>query len=322
MEAGALTGRILVRRGIDVSRRAIGLVTLAVAVMAFLAYLVVEVPLNEATLSRGEVTRYWVAAVMGALVVLAGVALVVAEVRRARRGAPAGAPAVAIPARRPGEPLVPRALWFERVPARIVALAACYSGLGLAAAFALGAPMWAGGLAFALPWIPVVAAEARWKYANYGIFAGLLLLVILQVAHMGEHSMQVGQLLVHQGDLAVSHGVFGQLDFELVHFVTDTTLWIVLGTVLVIFRGGNAWLWVAFIAASLHQVEHFYLFFIYQAHEPFYSAGGFSGIMGEAGIIGSPLDRPYLHFTYNFIIVVPMALALWDQARRVDRSRR
>jgi hypothetical protein len=304
-----------------VSRRGVGLIALTAGVVLLLAYLVTEVPLTEDTLSRAEVTRHWVAAVIGALVVLAGVALVITEVLMARRAAPdALEPAIA--GRRPGEPLVPRALLFQRVPGRFVALAAAYSALGLTAAFALGAPMWVGGVALALPLLPVIAVEARWKYATYGIFAGFLLLVILQVAHMGEHSMQVGQLFVHQGDLTVSHGVFGQLDFELVHFVTDTTLWIVLGTLLVIYRGRNPWLWVAFIAASLHQVEHFYLFWMYQTHESFYTAGGFAGIMGESGVIGSPLDRPYLHFTYNFIVVVPMILALWDEARRVDRSQR
>ncbi len=302
-----------------VSRRGVGLIALTAAAVLLLAYLVTEVPLTENTLSRAEVTRHWVAAMIGALVVLAGVALVVAEVRRARRAAPdLSGPAIA--ARRSGEPLVPRALLFQRVPGRFAALAAAYSALGLAAAFALGAPMWVGGLAFALPWVPVIAIEARWKYATYGIFAAFLLLVVLQIAHMGEHSMQVGQLFVHQGDLTVSHGVFGQLDFEMVHFVTDTMLWIVLGTLLVIYRGRNPWLWVAFIAASLHQVEHFYLFWMYQTHGSFYAAGGFAGIMGESGVIGSPLDRPYLHFSYNFIVVVPMLIALWDEARRLDRS--
>jgi hypothetical protein len=124
--------------------------------------------------------------------------------------------------------------------------------------------------------------------------------------------------MVSHGDLATSHGVFGQLDFELVHFVTDSLLWIVLGMLLLIFKGENKWLWVAFAAASLHQVEHFYLFYLNSFQEPFYSSGGFSGIMGENGIIGSPLDRPYLHFTYNLIVVVPMLIALWDEARKVD----
>jgi hypothetical protein len=301
-----------------VSARAAGLAILAALAVAFLAYMVVEVPLNEATLSRGEATRYWVAAVIGALVVAAGVALVVAEVLRAQRAAPATAARGAASAR--AQRLVPRSLGFERVPGRVVALAAAYSALGLGIAFVLGAPLWVGGLALAVPWIPLIAIEARWKYATYGIFAAFALLVLLQIAHMGEHSMQVGQLLVHQGDLSVSHGVFGQLDFELVHFVTDTALWIVLGLLLIIYRGRNVWLWIAFAAASLHEVEHFYLFWMYQTHESYYAAGGFAGIMGESGLIGSPLDRPYLHFTYNLIVVVPMILALWDEARRMDRG--
>ena len=58
-----------------------------------------------------------------------------------------------------------------------------------------------------------------------------------------------------------SHGVIGQLDFELVHFIADTTLWISLGALAIKFKGRNAWLWVAFGAAALHQVEHFYLFY-------------------------------------------------------------
>lgn len=44
--------------------------------------------------------------------------------------------------------------------------------------------------------------------------------------------------------------------------MTDTTLWISLGLLVVIFKGRNAWLLVAFAAASLHQVEHYYLFWI------------------------------------------------------------
>jgi hypothetical protein len=50
-----------------------------------------------------------------------------------------------------------------------------------------------------------------------------------------------------------------------------------------------------------------------------YISGGASGIMGHHGLIGSPLDRPYLHYAYNFIEFVPMLIAFWDEARRLDR---
>jgi hypothetical protein len=301
--------------------RAIGLIAFVAGALALLTYMVREVPIMAPVLSREEVTTYWWAALAGAGVVLLGVALVVSQVSKMRRltaSRDADRPAAVIPAQRP---LVPRALRFERVLRRAVLTAAAISAVGVTTVAVLGAPLWNGGLALALPFLPLIAIEAGWKFATHGIYAAFALLVLMQVAHMGEHSMQVGQLAVSNGDLASSHGVFGQLDFELVHFVTDTTLWIVLGLLLVTYSGRNFWLWIAFAAASLHQVEHFYLFFIYYFHEPFYSAGGFAGIMGENGMIGSPLDRPYLHFTYNLIIVVPMVLAVWDEARRVDEGR-
>jgi hypothetical protein len=299
-----------------VSRRAIGLIAFAAVAASFVAYMIVTVPLDAPRLPRAEVTRYWWAAATAAAVVALGAVAVVIEALRAMRAAPApGAPGGVTAVERR---LVPRSLTFEFVSNRLLAIVAAISVAGVVAAFLVHAQLWVGGLAFALPLIPVVAMEARWKQARYGVFAAFALLVLLQLTHMGEHAMQVGQLYVHRGDLAQSHGVFGQLDFELVHFVTDTMLWISLGLLVVVFRGRNPWLWVAFAAASLHQIEHFYLFWMYQAHGAFYAQGGFAGIMGENGLIGSPLDRPYLHFSYNLIVVVPMVIALWDQARQVD----
>jgi hypothetical protein len=135
---------------------------------------------------------------------------------------------------------------------------------------------------------------------------------------MGEHTSQVSQLLATDGDLARSHGVFGTLDFETVHFYWDTTIWLI--TALMLHRFvRNPWLWVAFGAASLHQMEHVYLYFVYLADMDFYAEGGLAGILGKGGVIGSPLARPYLHFTYNLLVTVPMVLALWREGRRVTR---
>jgi hypothetical protein len=311
-----LLGRVSMPR--FVNARFVGLVIFAAVAATFLAYMVANVPLVAPRLSREEAGRYWYVALIGGLVVLAGVALVVTATIRIRQATRVASASSASPARARSKPIVPRSLTFERVPGRIVAVAVGISVTLVTAAAIAGAPLWVGGLAFMGPLLPLVAREMSWKYARYGVFAMFALICLLQVAHMGEHSMQVGQLMVSHGDLASSHGVFGQLDFELVHFVTDTTLWIILGLLLLVFKGENKWLWVAFAAASLHQVEHFYLFWLNSFQGAHYAAGGFAGIMGENGIIGSPLDRPYLHFTYNLIVVVPMVIALWDQARKVD----
>ena len=312
----------LVHRPWRPSPRLVGLAILTVAVAALLAYMVVNVPLVAPRLSRAEAVSHWGAAMTGALIVLAyGLVVVSAALRASRRSsrqlgdaAPATAPHPATDRAR----LIPRSLSLEHVSKRAAATSAFVSTACLTVAAIGGYPLWVAGLAVVIPWLPLVTVEASWKYERHGVFAAFALLVLLQVVHMGEHTMQVGQLLASQGDLATSHGVFGQLDFELVHFVTDTALWLTLGLLLLGFYSGNRWLWVAFAAASLHQVEHFYLFWLNNFHGSLYEQGGFAGIMGDGGMIGSPLDRPYLHFAYNFIVVVPLVIALWDQARRVD----
>ena len=296
------------------NRRLIGLIVLAVAAVAGLAYMVTEVPVMGPTLSRGEATRYWGAAAAGASLVAAYALLIAGVAAWDRRRGLRETADVAVDA---DAPRVPRSLGFEVVPLWAIAAATVISLTGLVLMYVLGVMLWMGGLAFLLPWLPLVAVEARSKLVRYGVFGGFALVCLLQVLHMGEHTTQVLQLLASDGALARSHGVFGQLDFELVHFVTDTILWLTLG-LFVLLMPGNRWLWVAFAAASLHQVEHFYLFWIYHAHNGLYTQGGFAGIMGRNGMIGSPLYRPYLHFTYNLIVIVPMLVAVWDEARRMD----
>jgi hypothetical protein len=215
---------------------------------------------------------------------------------------------------------IPRALLPERVPRTGIVAAAAISGVTLPLAVLLDASFPLAWICFLAPWLTVAAFETKAKLARDTLFASLGLLVILQLLHMVEHSVQVGQLVATDGSLRDSHGIFGQLDFELVHFVTDTTLWITLGLFVIIFKGRNVWLIVAFVAASFHQVEHFYLFYLNHADNDLYLSGGVAGIMGHHGLIGSPIDRPYLHYTYNFIVFVPMLIAVWDEARRVDRQ--
>jgi hypothetical protein len=154
---------------------------------------------------------------------------------------------------------------------------------------------------------PAGTADARWLKV-------LVLLGLLQVGHLAEHSIQVGQLLATDGSLDRSHGLVGQLDFETVHFVWDSAVWLLLAVLLTRFRD-NRWLWVSFAAASVHEVEHLYLFYVYLMHQGFYFDGGFAGIMGRNGLIGTPLFRPYLHFAYNVVVVVPLAIGVWFEAR-------
>ncbi len=212
---------------------------------------------------------------------------------------------------------LPRLVQLERVPLRVALITGAASyGLGMGA-FLQGYPLWAIGLVALLPWIPLFGFEAIWKYEHYGFYAIFGVLTALQIGHFGEHIVQMLQLLATHGNVKLSRGVFGQLDIEAVHFVWNVIVW--LGTCLLLYVFGfrNRWLVVSFVAASLHMLEHFYLYWIYLTDHPFYLAGGANGIMGLGGMIGSPLVRPYLHFVYNYFEVIPLALAFWDQTKTV-----
>ena len=310
-----------------VDRRLMG-VAVAIEVLAvFMAYMVVNVPVGGPQLTDDERPMHWYAALVGALIVAAGVFLVVRTTLRARRlsSVPGdrGASVTLVEGGVSEEaalPPIPRSLRFETVSPAVVRGAGVLSVATIAPSVIFGAPLWLAWLAILAPWLVLVAREATRKYSRDAVFACFGLLVVLQLLHMVEHSTQIGQLLVTQGDLSRSHGAIGQLDFELVHFVTDTALWVSLGYLAIIFKGRNVWLWVAFAAASLHQIEHFYLFYLDKFENTFYLSGGVAGIMGDHGLIGSPLDRPYLHYTYNVIVLVPLLIAFWDEARWMDRK--
>lgn len=304
-----------------VDRRLMGVAIVTEIVALALAYMAVFVPVLGPKLTREEATQHWFAAAVAASVVIVfGVVIVRATLsaRRLSEGVDRGRVRTAADVKLPR---VPHSLLLERVPAQWARAATALSLSTLPFTLGFGAPLWAVWLALLAPWAPVVAIEARHKLGYDAVFASFGLMVILQCLHMVEHSTQIAQLAITGGVLAKSHGVIGQLDFETVHFVADTALWISLGLMAVIYRGRNLWLWVAFAAAGLHEIEHLYLFWMYAFEHTVYLSGGAAGIMGHYGLIGTPLDRPYLHYTYNFIVFVPLVIAFWDQARYTDRVR-
>jgi hypothetical protein len=299
---------------------AISVVALVLLVGGFLAYMVLKVPVLAPRLPRSAALRHWTIAVVAAVaVVLVDIGVIVASYRRRslssmdpapvndrEAGAPAGS-----------EDALRAVTSRRRAPRRVVLTTAGASALLFAAALAADYPPWVLGFAVLIPWLPLVSLEVFSTAQREPIYAFFAAVVGFQVLHVGEHSVQVAQLALTNGDLARSHGVFGQLDFELVHFVSDIAVWLALGAVIICLRHTRSpWLWIAFCAASAHAIEHLYLWWIYIEFRGFYTIGGFAGIMGAHGVIGSPLGRPYMHFAYNFLVVLPMVLALWDQRRK------
>jgi hypothetical protein len=301
------------------SGRRVGLALLLTYVGALLAFMVVVVPVVAPRLPGSDAARYWPIAALGAgVVILVDAVVVFATARRVKRRETSSS----LPGRM-GDPGVahrfvvePRGAQLERTKSRWQALTAVASAVLVGAALVSGYPLWVLGLAALIPWVPLITFATIRTSHEYGFYAFFVVVVGFQVLHMGEHTVQVLQLAITDGNLAHSHGVFGQLDFELVHFVSDILVWLALCALMFVFGARNRWLWVAFAAASLHAIEHLYLFWIYLGYRGFYDRGGLAGIMGDGGLIGSPLARPYIHFAYNFVVVVPLVLAWWEQMPR------
>jgi hypothetical protein len=211
---------------------------------------------------------------------------------------------------------VPNALSLQAVPTSVVMISVVCSAILVLGSVYYGFPLWGKALALLIPFMPLFTFEAAWKYEHYGFYAFMLVFAVLQVGHLMEHSAQVGQLFYSGGDISVAHGVFGALDRELVHFVWDSLVWV--GICVLLYKLGphNKWLWIAFVASSFHEVEHLFLFYLDRFHTAFYDAGGTTGILAKGGLVGTPFDRPYLHYVYNWFVVVPLLMALWDETKR------
>ena len=304
------------------SRYAVGFGVLAVIAAAFVGYAAIRFPVVNITLDpvlQGGDMTHWQIAAAGFGIVAAFDSLAIWMVLRSRRR-PAFADAVGADRGATREPRFRSPLVIQFLPVWAVAFTALVSIGVLQGAKFLGLPLWQQVLGILIVWTPLLVVEEVWKHRYYGFFAVFLGLAVLQVGHLAEHTVQVSQLIANHGDLTHSHGVFGQLDFETVHFVWDTLIWFSAAYLVYRFRA-NPWLWVSFVAASWHQVEHFYLFTINKMDYGFWAHGGIAGVMGKGGLLGSPLARPYLHFVYNFLVVVPMVIALLQETKRVrDRQ--
>ncbi len=300
---------------------------------------------------------------------------------------------------------------FRRIPMRVVIITALASYALQLGAILQGQPLYIIAIFTLLPWLPLFLFEGLWKYEHYSFVAVFAIITALQVGHLGEHALQIGQLYGQNGVLAcpfpqdnvagaqravtaglrspdqaatgiyssaIVHenadgtprfkadgtydtgppacGVFGQLDFETIHFVWDTLVWI--GALILLWRfPRNIWLWLAVFFASLHEMEHAFLFWIYitdtaptyasthtvyattvegntvtavplgKVTEPtnFYEAGGKAGLWARNGMVESIFFgqkgrfpfRPVLHLGYNSLVVIPTVIGFFWQSRKV-----
>ncbi|MBZ0297992.1 MAG: cyclic nucleotide-binding domain-containing protein [Anaerolineae bacterium] len=91
---------------------------------------------------------------------------------------------------------------FRRVPTRIVIGTAIASVLLMIGMHIMGQPLYMVALFGLLPWFPVLMFESLWKVEHYTWIAIFAVFTVLQVGHLGEHIMQVSQLVLTTGTLA------------------------------------------------------------------------------------------------------------------------
>ncbi len=202
-----------------------------------------------------------------------------------------------------------------------------------------------------LPWIPLISMKVFWTSKHYGFMAVYFVIMLLQAGHVMEHVVQMLQFIfiynpAHQcfgfswyGVCGDAHGVFGELNREIVHFVWDGLILVACVVLRVHFRKSkNIWLTLAVIAATIHQIEHIYLWGNYTFNLPFYLHGGYflgvhimngyaaqNGLLGHDGVVGTliPFLNPILpariplHFIYNVFVFIPMVLAFRQEIRKI-----
>jgi len=211
--------------------------------------------------------------------------------------------------------------------------------------------LWAIALGTIIPWIPLLTMKVFWSSKHYGFMAFYLCIMILQAGHVGEHVVQMLQFIFiynphanppclgwsWNGGCGDAHGVFGELDRELVHFVWDGLILVATIVVRIYFRKSkNIWLTLAIVAAAVHQVEHIYLYGNYVFNNFYYVHGNMpflgitvknvpEGLLGYNGVLGSAFPainsllpgRINLHFIYNTLVLIPMVLAFRKQLQYV-----
>ena len=134
----------------------------------------------------------------------------------------------------------------------------------------------------------------------------------IQALHLVEHTAQVVQKFVLHSTEA--HGLIGRLDLEPVHFGFNLVYLIFLGLVFAgwvvcrheISKCSNYWatfatvLFVGLVFQMWHVVEHSVKLAQFLN----------TGMQGTPGILGAHFDGVLMHFSYNWIVYLPLVLVV------------
>lgn len=211
-------------------------------------------------------------------------------------------------------PFYKHILDIHAVPLYLLCLCAVISVALILALFAFNWTIWLVGLLVLAAWLPVLFYQMRDLYRNHGWLALLFLLVASQTAHFFEHMSQMVELhlLGLQGKQAA--GIISVLNTEWVHFLWNSWV-LIISVALMFFFRKNVFLWLLFIFAIYHEIEHAYIMSVY-LHT---GIQGTPGLLARGGLIGGglPINRPDLHALYALYEETLLLLAYYAELRKI-----
>lgn len=155
--------------------------------------------------------------------------------------------------------------------------------------------IWFVALLVMVAWTPLVLKIMTSIYQKYQWLALIFVMVIAQGGHTIEHTAQMVQLHIFHLYGAQASGLIGALNIEWVHLIWNSWVLLMCPLLLYYFRK-NPWLWILFIFAIYHEIEHIVMVSVYIKT----GVSGSPGLLAKGGLIGGglPIIRPDLHFLY------------------------
>jgi hypothetical protein len=200
----------------------------------------------------------------------------------------------------------PAFLHLQRVPLRALLVTGLLSyGLQIAAIIQ-HYPLWLIVLVTLVPWFPLFAFEAIWKYQHYGHLAIFAASVVVQLGFLVESSAQLVGL--YSAGAAAYHP-----DPEIPQLIRTVGLWVGCNILLTQFFQ-NRWVWAAWVVASVHLINGLYIASTMFFDPAFYRTSGSAGLFAAGGLLGTPLARPYVEFLFGYLQLIPLVIGIVIQA--------
>ena len=194
-------------------------------------------------------------------------------------------------------------------------LVTCVISLALISTAFLGWKLWQVGLIIVIAWFPLIYSILRSIYKQSAWLSIFSVLVVTQSVHFIEHAAQMVQIHLLGLHGPQASGIFGMLNTEWVHFLWNSWV-LILSIFLMFFFRKNIWLWMLFIFAIWHEIEHIYIMSVYlRTH-----IEGTPGLISRGGAIGGglPLSRPDVHFFYAVIEETLLLLAYYHEIKTIQ----